>query len=243
MMADGSLETAGNWEYTGTTDVGGTEVATYEQIETPIGNYFYNLKDSNTEYIGVTLEFTKKLSNKWMAGFSFTWQDWKRHWAENEILEMNNFDFFNDAQVAPATTGSGLRDVWVNSRWMVKLTGMYQLPWGLNLTAFFQAKEGGPQPLRRRLFLNQGPTYLYRTGYKVGDERLPTFWMLNLGLEKPIKISDKVTATLVADWYNATNNQIELKYDIGVGADAPTEKAPVMWSNAGVFQFGVRVNF
>jgi hypothetical protein len=144
--------------------------------------------------------------------------------------------------VAPATTGSGLRDIWVNSTWMVKFTGMYQLPYGINLTGFFQAREGNPQPLRRRIGLNQGGQYMYQGGKKVGDERLPTFWMLNLGLEKTLKISDTVTATLVVDWYNATNNQLELKHNLSIGED-PEEPEPVMWTNAGVFQFGVRVNF
>jgi len=243
IMADGSIETSANWEMTGTTQVGGTTVNLYEQIETPIGNQYYNLDKGYLEYMGVQGRLTKKLSNNWMADISFTYNDWKRHWDAAETLDMNNFDFFNDAYVAPATQGSGLRDIWVNSRWMMKFTGMYQLPFGINLTGFFQAKDGGPQPLRRRVSLNQGGTYMYRAGYKVGDERLPTFWMLNLGLEKTLRVSDKVTATLVVDWYNATNNQIELKYNLGIGADAPTSNSPSMWSNAGLFQFGVRVNF
>ncbi len=146
--------------------------------------------------------------------------------------------------MASATTDSGLRDLWVNSRWMVKFTGMYQLPWGINLTCFFQAREGNPQPLRRAVVLNQGKQYLYRAGYKVGDERLPTFWMLNLGLEKTLKISNTVTATLVLDWYNATNNLIELKHNLSVGDTIdPDEPQPVMWTNPGLFQFGVRINF
>lgn len=243
IMADGSIETKANWEHTRDDMVGGTTVPVYEQLETPIGTQYYNLDKAYLEYLGLTLRMTKKLSNKWMADFSFTFNDWKRHWDQSETLDLNNFNFFDGGHVAPATTGSGLRDVWVNSRWMVKVTGMYQLPWDLNLTGFFQAKEGGPQPLRSRVATNQGRIYLYRAGYKVGDERLPTFWMLNLGLEKTLRISDKVTATLVVDWYNATNNQIELKYDLGIGEEAPGSPEPVMWSNAGLFQFGVRVNF
>jgi hypothetical protein len=244
IMADGSIETSGNYERIEDTQVGGQGVPTYNQIETPIGLQYYNYSDANLEYIGGTLRLTKKLSKKWMADLSFTFNDWKRHWNRSEILDLNNFDFFNDAHVAPATTGSGLRDIWVNSTWMMKFTGMYQLPYGINLTGFFQAKEGGPQPLRRRISsLNQGATYLYQLGKKVGDERLPTFWMLNLGLEKTLRVSDKVSATLVVDWYNATNNQIELKYNLGIGADAPGAPQPSLWSNAGLFQFGVRVNF
>ncbi|UCH96379.1 MAG: TonB-dependent receptor [Candidatus Aminicenantes bacterium] len=243
IMADGSIETGENWEYIGTTTVGGTEVPTYQQVEIPVGTYYYNLDQAYDRYLGLQLVMTKKLSRGWMANLSFTLQDWKRFRFQEETLDMNNFDFFNQGTVAPATTGSGLRDVWVNSRWMVKFTGMYQLPWGLNLTAFFQAREGNPQPLRRRVRVNQGAVYLYRAGFKAGDERLPTFWMLNLGLEKTLKVTDTITATLVLDWYNATNNQIQLKHNLAIGAEDPGEPEPTMWSNAGLFQFGVRVNF
>ena len=187
---------------------------------------------------------TKKLSNKWMATFSFTYQDWKRKRFEESELNMNNFDFFNDGVMAESTSGSGLSDIFVNSTWMMKLTGMYQLPWGLNLTTFFQAREGNPQPYRSQIRLNQGTQRLYQYGVKLGDQRLPTFWMLNLGLEKTFKVTETVTATLAIDWYNATNNQIELKHNLTVGETLePNEPSPVMWSNAGLFQFGVRVNF
>jgi hypothetical protein len=245
IMADGSLETKANWHQVGTEMVGGTSVPVYEQIETPIGVHYVNLKDAYNLYLGANLRFQKKLSNKWMADLSLTISDWKRHMDSNELLDLNNFDFWDGGQVAPRTGGSGFRDMFLSSTWTVKFTGMYQLPFGINLTTFFQAKEGGPQPLRRRLSLNQGGTYFYRAGQQMGDsnERLPVFWMLNFGLEKNLKISDKVSATLVIDWYNATNNQIEYKYNIGIGEDAPTEKEPVLWSPAGLFQFGVRLNF
>jgi hypothetical protein len=146
--------------------------------------------------------------------------------------------------MAESTSGSGLSDSFVNSRWMVKLSGMYQLPWDLNFSTFFQAREGNPQPLRSQVRLNQGPQKFYMGGTKLGDQRLPTFWMLNLGLEKTIKISDTVTATLAVDWYNATNNQIELKRNLYVGEEIePDEPEPVMWINPGLFQFQIRINF
>jgi hypothetical protein len=244
IMEDGSLETKDNWEYIGTTLVGGVETPTYEQIENEIGSYFYNKEKAYDTYLGLQVLFTKKLSNKWMANLSFTWQDWKRHRFEEEELNLNNFDFFDGGVMAESTSGSGLTDIFVNSRWMVKLTGMYQLPYGLNFTTFFQAREGNPQPYKNTIRLTQGNQSLYQYGVKLGDQRLPTFWMLNLGLEKTFKITDTVTATLALDWYNATNNQIELKHDLLVGEELePGEPNPVMWTNSGLFQFGVRVNF
>ena len=242
MMADGSIETQGNYEVV-PFDVGGTTVNVYSQIETPTGNEFYNLDNSYLLYKAIQFEFNKKLSNKWMANFSFTYQDWKHHFDQSDLVDLTNFDFFNEGDVAPNTEGSGLTDVFLGSDWLVKFTGMYQLPWDLTLTGFFQAKQGGAQPLRRQGQFGQGALFVYRAGQKLGDERLPTLWMLNLGLEKTLRLGDAVTATLVIDWYNVTNRQTVLKRNITIGADAPGEEQPVMWMGPGVFQFGVRVNF
>jgi hypothetical protein len=245
ILSDGSIETKDNWVNIGPTDVAGTQVPTWERVDNGIGEYYHNLDKAYDTYLGLQFMMTKKLSNKWMANLSFTWQDWKRHRFEEETLDLNNFDFYNEGVMAESTSGSGLSDIFVGSTWMVKLTGMYQLPWDLSLTTFFQAREGNPQPLRNTARLHQGSTYLYEGGgAKLGDRRLPTFWMLNLGIEKTFKITDTVTATLALDWYNATNNQIELKHNLTVGGTIdPDEPEPVMWTNAGLFQFGVRVNF
>jgi len=227
-FADGSVETAANYVE--------VKPGVYQQIKTPIGQYYYNYTKSYYTYLGLQAMMNKKLSNHWMANLSFTYQDFKRHLSKDDLVDYTNFDFFNGGQVAPATVGSGLRDVWVNSKWMVKLSGMYQLPWGLNFTTFFQARQGNPQPERTRMVFSQGARYIYLSGEVCGSQRLPTFWMLNLGLEKNLKISDTVSATLVVDWYNATNNQIVLKENL-------TNLDPTMWTNAGLFQFGVRLNF
>lgn len=243
IMADGTIETKSNWVNIGTTLVGGVSVPTYEQIEDPVGNYYYNLEKGYNRYLGLLFRMDKKFSNNWMANFSFTYSDWKRYRFEEETLDLNNFDFFNEGVVTSSSTGFGMRDIWINSKWMVKFTGLYQFPLGISFSTFFLARQGAPQPLRRRFLVNQGVLHLYKSSLKAGDERLPTFWMLNLGLEKAFRISDKVTASFVIDWYNTTNNKIELKHNLNIVGALPFESVPVMWTNPGLFQFGIRVNF
>lgn len=243
IMADGSIETKNNWHQIGDITVGGTVVPRFEQIEYPTGIYFHNLTEGNQEYLGAQFRLTKNLSNKWMADLSFTISDWKQKRVASETLNMNNFNFFDGGQVAPNTTGSGINDIFVNSNWMVKFSGMYQLPLGINITTLFQAKQGGPQPFRRSWNSAQGPEYSYMLGHKLGDQRLPTFWMLNMGLEKNFKIGNTVNAAIVIDWYNATNNQLVLQERVNIGAAPVQSLVPTEWMNAGLFQFGVRVNF
>jgi hypothetical protein len=241
ILADGSLETKANWKQTGTIEVGGEPVMVYERLQLPVGWYYHNLEQAYDRYLGLQLMLNKRLAKGWQGYFAFTWQDWKRYRFEDETLDMNNFYFFNKGVVAPVANGLGSSH-FVNSNWQLQAAGLYQLPWGLNLTGFFSARQGNPAPLRRQALLNQGPVYFYRQAdNRLGDERLPAFWMLNLGLEKTLKISETVDATVCLDWYNATNNQIALQYaDV---AATGSEPSPILWSNAGLFQFGVRVNF
>ena len=81
----------------------------------------------------------------------------------------------------------------------------------------------------------------YEPGKKLGDDRLPNFWMLSLGLEKTFKVSDTVTTTVFVDAYNVTNNVITLKVDTRLGRTNTDDITRVL--NPGIFQFGVRVNF
>jgi hypothetical protein len=241
IFEDGSIESKVNWEYSRDIMVGGTTVPVYEQIDSPVGIYYYNKEKAYDRYLGIQLSINKRFSNNWMFNWSFTYQDWKRHRFEDETLDLNNFNYFNEGVVAPAA--KIYPDIWVNSRWMVKLTGMHQLPWGFNFSYFFQAREGHPYPSGKNELLNQGDTFIYPADQKAGDMRLPTFWMLNLGLEKTINITDTIGTTIVANVYNATNNQIPIQYNPNIGADTPGEPEPIMWTNPGIFQLGVRFRF
>jgi len=109
--------------------------------------------------------------------------------------------------------------------------------------AVFNAREGYVKPYYERVWRPVGISWadIFKPNTKMGDDRLPTFWMLNLGLEKPFKVSDTVTATLFVDAYNVTNNDITLKVQTRMDLSDYNEILRVL--NPGLFQFGVRVSF
>jgi hypothetical protein len=240
----GDVETAENWFVAGTYVFNdGTTKDWYERYYTPNATYRTNHSSERYNlYKAIQLIFSKKLAGGWMLDASFTYSDWQRHYDPDEYFDKTNFDFNQDAVVAPSSGGSGITGIYVNSRWQFKMSGLYQLPWGINITGVFQAREGYVVPFYETFKRGSGLSWtnMYEAGKKSGDDRLPTFWMLNLGLEKTFKISDTTTATLFVDGYNITNNTIELAIEPQIG-EAKGDIQRIL--NPGLFQFGVRVSF
>ena len=244
MDAAGTLETKDNWYVAKTVTIDGVATDVYGRHKAIVGTYYFNYAKAYDQYLAGQLVLSKKLSNKWMADASFFYMDWTSKRFAEETFNMNNFDYYNGGVVAPETSGSGLADIWINSRWSFKFSGLYQLPWNISITGVLQVREGYP------IFYMQSVSGLpggvaaqeiAKKGTKFGDQRLPTNWVLSLGLEKNFKISDTTNATLFVDLYNATNNQQILKVDNSY--NSPRKGESLMVTNAGMFQFGVRVNF
>ena len=258
VLSDGSLETeSGNWYYAGDfTFTNGATTPYYLRHEQP-GEYYYTNYDNDTylRYLAMVVQFSKKFSDKWMFDASFTYADWKAFYKKEDYDnlfwstgytgagDLTNYDYFNEAVNAPAVQGSsGLSGIYVNARWQVKASGLYQLPWGINVTGVFQAREGYVLPYHESLNRSGiGWTNMYRPGEKFGDNRLPTFWMLSMGLEKTFKISENASATIFVDGYNITNNNTTLLVETDYSADNFDQ--PLRILNPGIFQFGVRVSF
>jgi len=147
----------------------------------------------------------------------------------------------NGYQYDYLTSGSGIGNVFINSKYLFKLSGMYQLPAGVNVSAFYNARQG--YPYERGV---QSPTRANGVGTvvvlldPVGTNRLPTFQNLDFHVERPVHLG---TANFIPsiDIFNLTNNNT-------VQAIRGTQNA----SNANniqatvaprVLRFGIRVNW
>ncbi len=240
IFLDGTLEGKDNWEYLGDFPVGDTIVPFYTRIQDPFGWYYYNLDDTYDVYKALQFRFSKSLYNDWMINGSFTLSNWKRFLDEDERLNMNNYDYFDEGAAFYTFPQSQIPGIYVNSRWQFKVSGLTQLAWGINVTGLFQAREGYIIPYHETYRFKQGYQNMYEGKKKAGDDRLPTFWMLNLGLEKTFKVSDTTTCTLFVDGYNITNNKTTLQVNPLIGS---TQGDIERIFNPGLFQFSVRVSF
>jgi len=242
IMADGSIETAANWYQAGTNTI--VNAPYYGRNAWPNGSYRTNANNAYQKYMAFEIVIKKRLSNKWMFDGSFTYMDWKTY-TKGDTYNLNSYDYWEGGVVAPQSGGSGIADVFVNSRWMFKMAGLYQFPYGINASFTFLGREGyiTPQYVRQSV-PRVGTISLYGNrggGGKFGDVRLPNFFELNFRVEKTFNVMESATVTLSADAFNALNSNLSLsKIGLLSSSQYGITKRIV---NPRVFRFGVRFNF
>ncbi|NIM44043.1 MAG: hypothetical protein GTO54_00130, partial [Nitrososphaeria archaeon] len=113
-------------------------------ISNPVGRHRENRTDDYyRDYIGGDLIVNKRLSNKWMLSASVTLNFTTENWDDaKHPFDPTNSWAHNGQYYSPSSGGSGKTDIWVGSRWQFKLSGMYQLPYGFNISGFLNAREG-----------------------------------------------------------------------------------------------------
>jgi len=242
MKADGSLFTQADYTvYKEYTFPRTGEKRTLYRRPYPYATYRTNSDKAYQRYYAAQIVFNKRFSNRWMLYGSFTYADWRFYYnGEFDWGGVNNMPFYDGGVVAPQSGGSGLTDVFVNARWMGKLSWLYQFPFGINFSGTFQIREGYAMPDYVRMAVPGFGSIRIYAG-KQGDNRLPTFYELNLRLEKTFVISDIVRVVLSADGFNITNNNVALKKQNLLTASDYGQTVRIL--NPCVFRFGARFSF
>ena len=226
------------------------------------GWYATNTPDDYYDiYVGFNIRATKRLSNKWMAMGSFTWQDQRNYWgAEYPINPTNQWATDGKLYAYSLGAASGKYGMRTFSRWMIKMQGLYQLPYDFNVSATFNAREGhivdeyvSISDVNTNNPLDTGGSIMLRP---YGANRLPTFWNLNLRVEKVLRIGDVGKVYLMIDAFNVFNTSIlNRKRDVNTGTiytDTPVPYTFVSETRSGepnevlnprILRFGVRFQF
>jgi hypothetical protein len=184
--------------------------------------YLHTLNTNYETFWGVDLVFNKRLSNKWMLDGSLSYMDQKYHYG-NGYQNPSNLWAQQDQLYAPNVGGaSGKINQYIFSHWMVKLEGLYQLPYDFNVSFTFNARAGHIIPQYIGIY-----NYSWANSYNrsetsylniFGKQTLPVFYQLNLRLEKMVKLGDTGRIYLMADVFNLLNSSIiNRRYDENEG--------------------------
>lgn len=231
MYADGSLESKSDYYLVGHISVPEEDLDAdyYGRDGRFVGSYRTNSKNSE-RYIAAQVVLTKRLSNKWMMDASFTLADWRQYY-NGDFTNPNNVDFY-DGNWADRRS----------SRWIAKLSGLYQLPLGFNISGSITGNEGNILSRGYRVVVGtQGVSSATIYAGKFGDTRLPSIWMINLRLEKVFRFAETGTAGLYLEAYNLTNTNAALGKESRIDRSSYMDITSIV--NPTVFRLGVRFRF
>jgi hypothetical protein len=199
-------------------------------------------------YWGIDLVLNKRLSHKWMMNGSFTYQMQNSFYGSKGYNDPTNMWAYEGQIYGMSFSTSGKIGRLMFTRWMAKLTGLYQLPWDLNASFTVSGHEGSfvsysfgiqdrtlpnPQDYSRTM---QMTSYDNKT-------RLPNVWTISVKLEKAIKLGDTGRLYFSADVFNLINTRTILRqYDYAYGSyrftGSPSNPVPYSWT-AGAATSGV----
>jgi hypothetical protein len=173
----------------------------------------------NRVFNGVEVSARKRMSHHWLMNTSYAYNSTivnngfggaftQSAGTSAPQEDPTNLATRNGQQYDYLTSGSGLGNVFINSKWLYKLSGLYNLPLDINVSAFLNARQGYPEE-----FAIQGPTRPNGGGIPtillnpVGDTRLPTYANVDFHVDRPIKVGT-VRFTPAIDVFNLTNNNV-----------------------------------
>jgi hypothetical protein len=234
------------------------------------GGTWQENSDREQEYLGLSVTFNKRLANRWLLRGHFTWSDWEWSVPESEredptqTLPGGHVD--GGAVLLGAGTTSGTKgNVFINSNWSFDVSGLYQIapdrPWGFNVAANINGREGYPLPYNSQVTPDDGITRNVLTLTDVETARNDDVFVFNARIEKEFTFSDW-GITLSVDGFNLLNNNSVLQRETNmrsflVPVDDPTCGGNLADCGTGqtqgdfvreivsprVFRVGARINF
>ena len=159
-------------------------------------------------YWGWDIILNKRLSHKWMANGSFTYQMERNYYGSKGYNDPTGMWAYEGKIYGFGMYGSsGATTVYMFSRWLLKASALYQLPWDVNVSATLSAHEGAfvgetfsvsdltlPNEISQS---NSMPTISYDNRSRLGN-----VWAVNVKVEKMIKLGDISRMYFSADIFN-----------------------------------------
>jgi len=217
---------------------------------------YTNAPGYNRTYNGFEATGRKRMSNHWLMNTSFSFNSTVFNY--NEFAGANNQSSGtsgtvpltedptnraqrNGNQYDFLTSGSGIGNVYVNAKWLFKVSGLYNLPYDINVSAFYNARQG--YPFERGILspsrANGGNT-VFIVLDPVGENRLPNYQNLDFHVDRRFRFgAASILPSL--DVFNVMDgNTIQAIRGTQNAANANQIQAILA---PRVVRFGVRVNW
>jgi hypothetical protein len=210
-------------------------------IETNFSKSQYNRAFNGFEITG-----RKRMANHWMMNTSFAFNSTKVNngfagaFANTFGEDPTNRERRDGFQYDYATAGSGLGNVYVNAKWLFKISGLYNLPGNVNVSAFYNARQGYPYEPFILVTRSNGVGNASVLLDNVGENRLPNYQNLDLHVERPL-IFGRAHIVPSLDLFNVSNNNTVQALQRQQNAATANNISAVVAPR--VLRFGMRVSW
>jgi hypothetical protein len=217
------------------------------------GNGFLrtNIPGYYTDYHGLELEMVKRLSNRWMSRIGIAWNNAREHFANpGGIYDTNgnptptlSEPLKDGGQFVPVSGGTGSGNIYTNAKWQINANGLYQAPYGIEVSGNLFGRQGYPYPMFRpgtpaALGGDSGLTVLVTP--QIDYFRYPSVWDTDLRLARAFK-ARTVSIRLIGDLFNVLNANTALVRNNNVVSTGFQQLAQNL--SPRIFRIGLGVGF
>ncbi len=174
----------------------------------PVYRYYTNTPGYNRTYTGADLTIRKRMSHGWMANASISYNNAPEHYPAGSYQDPTNIANLDGGQYAPQSTSSGIDNVYVNAKWIARLSGVYQIPVvKVDVAGFVNSRSGFPllqfvTTAARASQFGQGSASVYL--FKQGSVRLPNVTQIDFRVDRAVSMYG-VKAMFSVDVFNLMN--------------------------------------
>jgi len=192
--------------------------------------------DQYRTYKGVEFTARKRLANHWMLTGSYVYN------RERNYTPTAGLDYLDPTNHLPVETISGYEDGTRNGPHVFKLSGLYQLPFDISMSAFYNAHSNfpfNPNIVTATRANGLGTATINLT--PANTQRYPAVKTLDLNFDKAIRLGGPRRVTLNAAIFNITNSNTTLAQTTRQNTATANNLTTIVGPR--VVRFGVRVNF
>jgi hypothetical protein len=214
------------------------------------GTVTSNRDGYHRSFNGVEVSATKRLSQRWMGRFGFSWNRSREYFDDPSKSIVDPTPITADPQVnggivTVPTAGSSKSQIYLTlPTYQFIANGYYQGPWGVNFGANFLLRQGYSEMFFSNDVGTDDPVYSTKDIVvipgRIGDYRLPAVKSLDVRVEKSFKLQ-RSQLNFEFDVFNLPNSGTVLGRIYDVSSSKFNRVAEIM--NPRIARFGVRVTF
>ena len=214
------------------------------------GAEYRNRPGYHQRYLGLELQATKRLADRWMARVGFSTSTHREYLDDQSVAIQDPtsttiFPNIDGGVVVTPSSASGKSEIYMLSpRYQINASGLYQLPYGINVAGNLVARDGFGQPYYATEASSDAAAPEKRVLLIDPDEsRLPGVVSLDIRVGKTFAIRDSELA-LDLDVFNVLNKSTVLGRQYDVTATGSTGfNQPLEIMNPRLARIGVRFRF